>query len=474
MLRKFWRNEQGNLALPMALAMVPMMGTLGAGVDFMRASSLTQELQSALDSGVLSAANLSNDGDPETVLKEFVASNLSEYKSFKDTVTVNLTKKEIALNSRTIAANATGTVNTFFLGMLGIDEFEIEVKSAATQSITNVEIALVMDISSSMKGNKLTNLKSAASGFVEQMLSGDAHPYTSISLIPFGGTVNIGQALFDEYVVDMSDAEQNPSEDDYDIGSSLLDGKFRFPGHGDNCLEYTHNDFDESVLHENGYTQVPHFWKWTRFNPWCPLANSAAVFNTNNVEALKLHINGMSMSDGTGMDIGAMWGLKALSPKWSGKLGGDFEARPAAYDEETLKILVIMTDGGITSQFRPQDYRKYSTHTNRDEGKIADGFGKGNSGNNKNQQTVVRAGGVNTQPTEKKAVGYFKKSCDAAKTSGAIVYTIGFKINEDSLPDKMLQYCASDLSKYYHVESLDLESAFNSIAASVNALRVTE
>ena len=267
MLRKFWRNEQGNLALPMALAMVPMMGTLGAGVDFMRASSLTQELQSALDSGVLSAANLSNDGDPETVLKEFVASNLSEYKSFKDTVTVNLTKKEIALNSRTIAANATGTVNTFFLGMLGIDEFEIEVKSAATQSITNVEIALVMDISSSMKGNKLTNLKSAASGFVEQMLSGDAHPYTSISLIPFGGTVNIGQALFDEYVVDMSDAEQNPSEDDYDIGSSLLDGKFRFPGHGDNCLEYTHNDFDESVLHENGYTQVPHFWKWTRFNP---------------------------------------------------------------------------------------------------------------------------------------------------------------------------------------------------------------
>ncbi|WP_018998505.1 TadE/TadG family type IV pilus assembly protein [Hirschia maritima] len=474
MLRKFWRNEQGNLALPMALAMVPMMGTLGAGVDFMRASSLTQELQSALDSGVLSAANLSNGGDAEIILQEFVDTNLSEYKNFRDSVSVNLTKKEVALNSRTIAANATGTINTYFLGMFGIDELHVDVNSAATQSITNVEISLVMDISSSMRGSKLTNLKSAASGFVDQMLSGDAHPYTSISLVPFGGTVNIGSALFDEFVVEMSDAEPNPSEDDYDIGSSLLDGKFRFPGHGDNCLEYTHNDFDESVLHDDGYTQVPHFWKWNRFNPWCPLANSAAVFNTNNTEALKTHINGMSMSDGTGMDIGAMWGLKALSPNWAGKLGGDFEARPAVYDEETLKILVVMTDGGITPQYRPEDYRKYSTHTNRDEGTAADGFGGGNSGNNKNQQTVVSKGGVNTLPTEKKAVGYFKKSCDAAKTSGAIVYTIGFKINENSLPDQMLKYCASDLSKYYHVETLDLESAFNSIAASVNALRVTE
>lgn len=476
MLRRFWKNKEGNIAMMSALALVPMMGTLGAGVDFMRASSLSGELQASVDSATLAAANLNNTGDIQAVVDEYVDSNLSHASDFLKTVNVSV-DKTVSLNSRTVKVTASGKIQTYFLGLFGIEEIDIDAGSTATQSITNVEIALVLDISSSMKGNKLANLKTASNNFISQMLDEDSIDVTSISIIPFGGTVNIGKEMFEKYSSNPSAAQIDPPKSDYNIGDKLLDEKFLFSD-GDYCVEYDSGDFDNSVLKPNGHPQVPHFWKWNKFNPWCPLESSKAVFNSNDKDELTKHITGMTMSDGTGMDIGAMWGLKALSFKWKGKLGGDFKDRPAKYDEETLKILVVMTDGGITSQFRPKDYSRYSTHSDIDASTAADGAGSWvsipNSKKNKNQQTIVYTGGINTKSNENKAVGYFKRSCDDAQTEGAIVYTIGFKISADSLPDNMLKYCASDLSKYYHVETLDIESAFNSIAASVNALRITD
>lgn len=473
MFKRFWQNEEGNIAMIVAMMLVPMVGTIGAGVDFMRAVSLRGELQASVDSGALAAANLQSTGDIATIVDQYVDSNLARHTDFLATVTVTV-EEEVAINSKTVDVTASGHIDTYFLGLLGIETLDVTASTSATESMQNVEISLVLDISSSMRGSKLTNLKTAASNFVTQMLDDDSRDVTSISLIPFGGTVNIGEDMFDEFAANPLTSNVNPSESDYDIGSNVTSSHFLFPGHGDYCIEYPSDAFSGDMLRTNDYGQVPHFWKWNRFNPWCPLDSSAAIFNTNDVDVLTTQIDGMTMSDGTGMDIGTMWGLKALSPDWKGELGGDFSERPAAYNDETLKIMIVMTDGGITPQYRPEDYRRYSTHTNRDEGTVATGNGSGNQGNNNNQQTIVSNGNASTPAEQNKAVGYFKRSCDEAQSSGAVIYTIGFKINANSLPDQMLKYCATDLSKYYHVESLDIESAFNSIAASVNALRITE
>ena len=52
--------------------------------------------------------------------------------------------------------------------------------------------------------------------------------------------------------------------------------------------------------------------------------------------------------------------------------------------------------------------------------------------------------------------------------------TIGFQITDGSAADLLLEDCASSLSQYYFVETIDLEAAFQGIAASISKLRVTQ
>jgi Flp pilus assembly protein TadG len=57
LLFRFLARESGGSLLPMfALTMVPVMGMVGAAVDYSRASGVQTGLQAALDAGVLAGA----------------------------------------------------------------------------------------------------------------------------------------------------------------------------------------------------------------------------------------------------------------------------------------------------------------------------------------------------------------------------------------------------------------------------------
>lgn len=465
------RSERGNVAIITALAIVPLLAILGGGVDILRATTMSARLSSAVDSATLAAANLTNSADVETVINEYIDTNFVGRENVRDTIILSY-DADTAINAKTISVSASGHIDTYFLGLFGIKTLPISSASVATQSKTNVEIALVLDISSSMRGNKIANLKTASDSFVRQIFDDqDSIDVTSMSVIPFGGTVNVGEDLFNQYAVSTGSAEAVDPDGDTFGGSGVVDRTFRFSD-GDYCLEYVSSDYDDELLTANARGQVPHFWKWWNFHPWCPLDSSSMFMNSNDVDALTTYLAGMTLSDGTGMDIGTKWGLKALSPNWTGKFGGNFADRPMAYGDDLLKVLVVMTDGEITHQFRPVDASLNNVHTDRSSNNEATGDGNSNSGNSNNQQTVVTKGGSSTTAADDRAVGYFKRSCEDAKAAGAIVYTIGFQISDGSLSDTLMEECASDSSKYYHVESLDIQSAFDSIATSISALRV--
>lgn len=465
------QSEKGNIATITAFAIVPLLALLGGALDLTRSTTLSQRLSSTLDSASLAAANLSNTHSVETVIDDYVDANFSDEEGLLDTLQVNH-QVEATTNAKTITISATGEIDTYFLSLIGINSLPVSARSVATQSRSGVEVALVLDVSSSMHNTKLARLQAASNEFVDEMLGGDENDLTSISVIPFGGTVNIGKDLFDAYAVSLTGAEGvDPSKADYTSGV-MVENTFRFSD-GDYCIELTSSDFNDDLLPAQARGQVPHFWKWTNFNPWCPLESSSVFMNSNNAAALKNHLDNMTRSDGTGMDIGAAWGLKALSPEWQGKLGGDFSDRPSAYDDNILKVLVVMTDGEITDQFRPRDTSLNNTHTNRPTNNAADGDGTFRSGNSNNEKRAVTKGGINTLPEHDLAIGYFKRVCNEAKASDVVVYTIGFRISAGSLEENLLQYCASDSTKYYLVESLDIAAAFESIATSIQALRVT-
>ncbi len=450
-------DQSGNVAILTALAFVPLMLITIGSLDVVRMTTAQAKLQSTLDSATLAAASLSNTASIEDTVDEYVRANLPDTAPW---TTLNLTIGNVtdSLNAKSVEINATVDIEMTILKLAGIDTTSVLASSVAQQAATNVEVAVVLDISSSMGGSKITNLRSAAKSFIDTMLNEDDREYTSLSIIPFGGTVNIGD-FYDRYAVNSSTPGviDSPSPADYYVNKNVPYGKFMFSTEREGCIEYTDDDFDMTAIPANSRPQIPDFTKWVATNPWCPSDDTAMLLNSNNTSDLKALIDDMDLSDGTGMDIGTLWGAKVLSSDMRGQLGGDFSDRPADFnDEDTLKVAVIMTDGAITAQFRPRDY----TTT----GKIK----------NSTQQTIVSKGGKNTSSsTADNAVAYFKRICEYLNDNNVQVYTIGFQISSGSLPDELLQYCASSLSNYYFVEGLNIDDAFNAIAASVNSLRIS-
>ena len=470
-LRRFGADKRGNVALITGLSIVPIIVMAGGTQDYSRAAKEKASIQVALDNSVVAAANTQLTDDPAEAVERFMKANFRGLDN--DDVTVSVEVEEY-VNGRRVSATATKAVDTLFLGVIGRNEIVVSAKSVASQYVRNTEISLVLDVSSSMNGNRLTSMKSAVETFIDGVLTEDTEDYTSVNIVPFGGTVNIGD-LFDDYVIEEKDAIIDPGPDDYNT-SNLPLGKYRF-SQGGKCLEYDDNDFDTEELPANGRSQVPQFWVWWNFNPYCPDEQSAVMLNSSDKDALIDHVQGMTLSDGTGQEDGALWGLKALSPSMRGKLGGDFSNRPFDFStDETTKVLVLMADGGITAQYRPRDYSYYNTSTISgvsDPTQTVGQTGKSSSvkRNFANRATALKKGNINSGTNN--AVGRFLEVRDQAKANNVAVYTIGFQINNNS--DKnILIACASSESNYYDVESLDITSAFQSIAASVDALRIEQ
>ena len=136
--------------------------------------------------------------------------------------------------------------------------------------------------------------------------------------------------------------------------------------------------------------------------------------------------------------------------------------------------MIVMTDGAITAQNRPEDPDIGNVHTNRPWNRAPHTSAISNQGNRQNMQTTRGRGSATTSSSNNSGVGRFKKACEEAKARGVQIFTIGFQIRSGSLPDRILEECATSTSYYYHVEGLDLTATFQSIAAQVNALRITQ
>lgn len=455
----FWHNASGNFGIMTALCVTPLIILACGSVDVVRMTSAKQRLQAMADSATLAAASLSNSSDMEVAIDEYMDANQPDEVPW-DTLTYESSILTSSLNAKEVQVSASVTVKTPFLSLIGIDTSTVTADSTAVESASNIEISMVLDISSSMSGTKLTSLKSAASEFVEIMLDDEDEDYTSINLVPFGGTVNLGKSIYENYVNASSSAITYPSKSQYNVGTSVPYNNYLFPNAG-YCIEYQDQDFDLDDIAANSRAQVPHFTRYSAKNDWCPPEESEVVLNTNDADSLTDHINAFELSDGTGMDIGVLWGAKALSPSLRGDLGGDFSDRPADFDDpETIKIAVIMSDGDITAQFRPKEPE--------DDADAMD------AQNSSKRQTVVNKGNTSSSSSSSNnAIAYFKRICEDMDDNGIQIYTIGFKITSGSTADTLLEYCASSSGNYYFVEGLDLDDAFNSIAASINSLRIS-
>jgi hypothetical protein len=129
LLSRFRRNQQGQIAVVFALAVIPIIGGVGAAVDYSRANNSRTALQQATDSAVLAAAK---DG---TSNWKSVAENIFKGNLATKGAVVGI--PTFTVSNAIYSGTATGTVKTAFLGLVNINEMPISVHSSATRRHLN-------------------------------------------------------------------------------------------------------------------------------------------------------------------------------------------------------------------------------------------------------------------------------------------------------------------------------------------------
>jgi Flp pilus assembly protein TadG len=189
--RRFAKNRKGSVATLSALALIPIVIAAGAGLDVSRAMMGRGSLQDALDSTALMLAHLPS-GTPNATLQSKGQAwlNANIVNSGLGTVTLVVTPA-----TGKIVLDASSSVPTVISKIAGISNVPVTAHSEVKWGLSHVELALVLDNTGSMAGQKLATLKAAANELVDTLAGStdttDANAL-KISVVPFSMTVKIG------------------------------------------------------------------------------------------------------------------------------------------------------------------------------------------------------------------------------------------------------------------------------------------
>ncbi len=356
-LRTFRQDESGAMLVFAVYAFLIILMVGGIGIDLMRFERDRSKLQYTLDRAVLAAADLDQPMQPEAVVQDYFAkSGLGDYLA---SVSV-----EQGYGFRVVSATASADVDTQFMHMNGIDTLTAPAAGTAEERIDGVEISMVLDVSGSMNSNnRLPNLINAARDFVDTMDDNSADGDMSISIVPYATQVSVPDALMEQFNV--------TTEHDYS-----------------NCINFQSADFDApSMSYSTEYQRTMHFDPWYDYDgmdnnpklllgdnnstlPVCEaLSDREVLVMQSDPDVLKNYISNLTARGNTSIDVGMKWGTALLDPSLrpavnglinEGMVPAEFSNRPQGYnDGETLKVIVLMTDGQNTSQYYINDgYRE--------------------------------------------------------------------------------------------------------------------
>ncbi|NNK66676.1 MAG: hypothetical protein HKO95_08060 [Rhodobacteraceae bacterium] len=177
-LTRFKEDEDGSFTVLSLFIFLGILMVGGMAVDITRLELERTKLQNTIDNAVLAAADLDQSLDTEAVLLSHITT-----AGFDATdVDIDI-QKDSLLNGevmgKTITARSRIDMQTAFMNMIGIDELRAPVRSGAIETIQNVEISLVLDISGSMRwdkngnensDNRITDLKDAVENFINTVM----------------------------------------------------------------------------------------------------------------------------------------------------------------------------------------------------------------------------------------------------------------------------------------------------------------
>jgi Flp pilus assembly protein TadG len=315
LLSRFWKNCQGGVAPMLGLVIIPLMGAVGAAIDFSRANAARAAFQGALDSTALALSKTAaNDPDLSTTATNYFNALFSR----GDTSGVTITASYSGDGGSKLVLSGTGTVSTDFLNLLGYPSIQIGAASTSTWGNTRLRIALVLDNTGSMANNgKLAALKTASHNLLNTLQSaakkeGDV----KVAIIPFDRMVNIGTGFKDEFWVDYT--VKNIKKEQWN--GCVID------------RDQSNDVQDTPPVSTNYHTFFP--------AQQCGSLVTAMPLSTDWT-ALHTKVDQMAAAGNTNTTIGLAWGWHALTSN----LPFTNAAAPAP---DLDKVIVLLTDGENT------------------------------------------------------------------------------------------------------------------------------
>ncbi len=416
--KRFAGDRCGNVAVMFGMLAIPIFAIAGSSVDFGRAINTQRELSNAIDAAALAAGaafNL-NTNDRIQLAKNYFDEN------FKASGSAKIGVPNITITKDTITINVNGTVDTSFLGVVGINTINVAATNEVSLRTKKVEVALVLDTTGSMSGSKIATLRTAAKDLIDHLFAGTgAENNVKIGIVPYAGFVNVGTAYESASWLTLDKGDN--------VYCQLITGGRWSSSNQSNC-----NKLKANPGNWQGCVRPRDAPKHTVDDPATGGSNlitgiygECLVENlqilTSDTAALKQKIDDLVADGWTYIPGGLIWGWRILSPN------EPFTDVKPYDDKEWVKALVLMTDGDNTLDY---------LYTGADA----------------NMQTSA--------------------ICENIKAEGVTIYSVAFQISA-ATTKQLMQNCASKKENYYDASDNEaLKAAFGNIAEKLAELRISK
>ena len=324
MPKRFAADDRGAVALIFALALIPLMLSVAAAVDYSRASLARADLQSATDAAILTVGRSAIESNATDVTAQTRKAFDAGFQRGDGTTVTNFT---VVRNGPTLTVEVNAQVPLAFAGILKRDGVSLKATAEVQLGTTDLEVALVVDNTGSMaEAGKMTELKRAAKGLIDRLQSAAATATTTsvkIAIVPFDTSVRVNATVPPPSWVRLMTGGGSDDDDDENSWKGLI---------VDRDQPYDVQGTLPSASSATLYPGIP-----------SETANLQRIMPlSKDFTALRSHVDAMSPNGFTNTTIGLAWGLNVLTP--GAPMSGTAEApRP-----NLRKHIVFLTDGENT------------------------------------------------------------------------------------------------------------------------------
>lgn len=438
----------------MALGAAVMMGAVSASFDYSRMTNSRASLAAAVDAAALAGAQAPKT-DTSKMARQVFDANFREQEavtSFAVTIVKNG-------DDEALRVEATANVKMTLAQAIGFSTAPVRAFSEVVIGNNgDLQIALVLDVTQSMDGPKITALKGAASEMVNTMFDNlKKSNQVKIAVVPFSQYVNVGMSNRNKTWIDVPKDSKKTEKVCYQTRDVKRTYNCRMQYH--EWTDWTDGvssirsgtwevcDYDYGPYYETCSNQTTELtWGGCVGSRNYPLNVKDENYTLNRVPGvmnvacppeltpltpsrptLLTAISNLVPSGNTYIPSGLMWGWAALSA------GEPFD-EPAPQNAKISRYVVLMTDGA--NSISPT----YPYH---------------------DDYNVPLADTLTSE------------LCTNMKAAGIRIFTISFDVNSNIVKNQ-LRICASSPDKFFEASnSTQLSQAFKGITSQMSDLRLS-